>query len=77
MDQAENNMKAQSKKQSVIESIAQTLLGLVTSIIIQLILYPIMDIPVSLYQNIIITIVFFVVSIIRGYTVRRYFNFKK
>lgn len=73
----ENNMKKQSKKQSIIESTTQTIIGLITSIIVQVILYPIMGIPVTLFQNIIITIVFFIVSIVRGYLVRRYFNKKQ
>lgn len=64
----------QSKKQSVIESITQTVIGLGTSIVIQLILYPLMGIPVTFTQNIIITLVFFKVSIIRGYLIRRLFN---
>jgi len=64
----------QTKKQSLIESIVQTIIGLGTSFVIQLILYPIMNIPVSLSQNIIITAVFFAASIIRGYFVRRIFN---
>lgn len=68
---------SQSKKQSVLESTIQTLIGLGISIAVQLIIYPLMGIPVSLKQNVIITIVFFTVSIIRGYLVRRYFNNKQ
>jgi hypothetical protein len=68
---------SQSKKQSVLESISQTMIGLLTSIAVQLIIYPLMGIPVSLNQNLIITAVFFVVSMIRGYLVRRYFNLKQ
>lgn len=64
----------QNKKHSIIESITQTIIGLGTSIVIQCVLYPIMDIPVSFEQNLIITAVFFIVSIIRGYVVRRAFN---
>lgn len=64
----------QSKKQSVIESITQTVIGLGTSIVLQLILYPLMGIPVTFTQNIIITLVFFTVSVIRGYLIRRLFN---
>lgn len=64
----------QSKKYSIIESVANTVIGLVTSFIIQLIIYPLLDIPVSINQNIIITLVFFTVSIIRGYLIRRLFN---
>ena len=67
-------MSKQKKKHSLIETISGTVIGLVTSFIIQLFLYPILDIPVRLEQNIIITIVFFVVSILRGYLVRRLFN---
>jgi hypothetical protein len=67
-------MKKQTKKQSVIESSIQTVIGLGTSIIIQVILYPLMGIPVTFSQNLIITAVFFFVSIIRGYLVRRFFN---
>lgn len=68
---------SQTKKQSVFESISQTLIGLGTSILIQLLLYPAMGIPVTFSQNVVITIVFFLVSIVRGYLVRRYFNNKK
>lgn len=67
----------QTKLHSVIESLTQTIIGLVTSIIVQIIIYPLMGIPVSFKQNLVITAVFFIVSIIRGYIVRRYFNMKK
>jgi hypothetical protein len=67
----------QNKKHSFLESIFQTVIGLGTSILIQLILYPLMGIPVTFTQNVIITIVFFIVSIIRGYLIRRYFNNKQ
>jgi len=66
----------QTKKHSIIESITQTIIGLLTSILIQVILYPVMDIPVTFSQNLIITAVFFIVSIIRGYFIRRYFSKK-
>lgn len=64
----------QTKKQSVIESLTNIIVGLITSFLIQLVIYPILDIPVSLNQNIIITIVFFVASFLRGYLLRRFFN---
>ena len=66
----------QTKKNSIIESITQTIIGLGTSILIQVILYPIMGIPVTFSQNLIITTVFFIVSIIRGYFIRRWFSRK-
>ena len=64
----------QTKQKSFIESVIQTIIGLGTSILIQIILYPIMGIPVTFSQNLIITAVFFAVSIVRGYFVRRIFN---
>lgn len=67
---------AQSKKQSAFESIVNIVIGLIVSFLIQIIVYPILEIPVTIKQNIIITIVFFFASFIRGYAVRRYFNKK-
>lgn len=64
----------QSKKHSLIESVTQTVVGLVVSFCIQLVIYPILNIPVTLSQNVIITAVFFVASIGRGYIIRRIFN---
>ena len=39
-----------------------------------LIIYPFLGIPVKLIQNVIITFVFTIASILRGYIVRRIFN---
>ena len=64
----------QSKKHSTIESLTNTVVGLLTSFAIQLVIYPLLNIPVTLNQNIIITVVFFVVSFLRGYLIRRVFN---
>jgi hypothetical protein len=64
----------QSKQKSFIESVTNTVFGLVTSFIIQLVIYPVLSIPVTLKQNAIITVVFFVASIGRGYLIRRFFN---
>lgn len=66
----------QSKKQSSIESVTNIVVGLITSFLIQLFLYPILEIPVTINQNITITLVFFVVSFLRSYGLRRYFNKK-
>ena len=64
----------QCKKHSALESITNVVLGLVISFVIQLILYPILNIKVSLNQNLIITFVFFITSFVRGYFIRRFFN---
>ena len=64
----------QSRKHSAIESITNTLAGFIVSLLIQLAIYPAMGIPVKFHQNIIITLVFTVASIFRGYLIRRLFN---
>lgn len=68
----------QKRKHSLIESITNTMVGFMVSLLIQLIIYPMMDIPVTFSQNIFITFVFTAASILRGYVIRRYFtrNFK-
>ena len=67
----------QTKRKSLIESVIQTIIGLGTSILIQIILYPMRGIPVTFSQNLVITLVFFTVSIVRGYFVRRIFDSMK
>jgi len=64
----------QNRKLSLIESLTNTFTGLFTSFIIQIIIYPVLNIPVRIEQNIIITLVFTGASIGRGYIVRRIFN---
>lgn len=67
----------QSRKHSLIESITNTVVGFIVSLLIQLAIYPAMGIPVRFSQNIIITFIFTISSILRGYFVRRLFNRNK
>lgn len=64
----------QNKKFSLIESLTNTFTGLIVAFGIQLVIYPVMNIPVRIEQNVIITLVFTFASITRGYIVRRLFN---
>lgn len=66
----------QSKTQSLKETVISTFIGLAVSLITQIIIFPLYGMEVSFNQNIQITIIFTVVSILRGYLVRRYFNRK-
>jgi hypothetical protein len=65
---------SQKKKHSLLEAITNVIAGLLISFLIQLWIYPLLNIPVSLKQNIFITAVFFIASFIRGYIIRRIFN---
>jgi hypothetical protein len=64
----------QTKKHSTIESLVNVFSGLIISFLIQIWMYPFLNIEVNLNQNIFITFVFFVASFVRGYVVRRIFN---
>jgi hypothetical protein len=64
----------QSKRDSALEAVANIVIGLIISFTLQLVLYPILGIPVTINQNIIITLVFFIASFARGYLIRRFFN---
>ena len=66
----------QTKKQSFIESLTNTAVGFTISLMATFIVLPLFNIKSSFAQNLGITICFTVISIIRGYVIRRYFNKK-
>lgn len=63
----------QTKSMSMIEAITNTLVGFVMSILLQLLMTSALSIQMSLDQNIIMSLVFTVASVARGYLVRRMF----
>lgn len=63
----------QSRKKSLIEAICNTVVGLIVSFILQVVLYPLLDIESTMDKNLIITLCFFVVSTLRSYVIRRLF----
>lgn len=67
-------MTKQSKKHSIFESIANTIIGLVSSYLVQLMVFPLYGIKISHSTNIQITLIFFIISFTRSYVVRRAFN---
>jgi hypothetical protein len=66
----------QTKKQSLIESLTNILIGYTLAVISQLLIFPFFDIVVTLSETIEIALYFTVISIIRSYLIRRYFNSK-
>lgn len=65
----------QTKKNSFIESCTNTFIGLVIAyIMMQYVLAPLLNIPIAHSQNMIITAVLTVCSVLRGYVLRRVFN---
>ena len=67
----------QSKKQSLIESLTSTTIGIIIGVVLNLTILPIFGYPVSLSDSLWISVIFTIVSIIRSYVIRRFFNSKE
>mgnify|MGYP003631072227 FL=1 len=65
---------SQTKKQSIIEVIANTVVGFIISVGVSVLLFPLMGIPVTFGENIGITLIFTVISLVRSFVMRRIFN---
>ena len=64
----------QSKFQSLIESFVTVGSGFFVALGVQLLIFPLYDIEISLFQNVQIVMILTITSVIRIYIVRRYFN---
>lgn len=64
----------QSKRMSLAETVTSTCIGLVVSLASNCFIFWFMHIPISVGQNVSMTAFFTVISIVRGYFVRRLFN---
>lgn len=64
----------QTRTQSLIESITNILIGYIVAVLSQVAIFPLFGINVPLSDNLLIGAYFTVISLIRSYAVRRYFN---
>jgi hypothetical protein len=64
----------QSRLQSFIESLMNVAIGYGVALASQILIFPFFGIHISLSDNLLIGAFFTVISIIRGYLVRRLFN---
>ena len=64
----------QTKYQSLIESLTNILVGYLTALLSQVLIFPLFDIDVSFQDNLLIGLYFTIISLLRSYLVRRYFN---
>jgi hypothetical protein len=62
---------------SMIEVATNILIGLVVSFISQIVIFKLYNIHISVVQNVEITVWFTIISIVRSYLVRRWFNSMK
>ncbi len=64
----------QTRLQSFIESLLNVAIGYVVALASQILIFPLFGIYISLSENMLIGAFFTVISIVRGYLVRRLFN---
>lgn len=65
---------SQSRIQSLIEALANIAIGLGVALVAQVVVFPWFGIHVSLGTNLQISVVFTVISLVRSYVLRRWFN---
>ena len=66
----------QSKRESMIETLTNVGIGWFISFIANMLVLPLFGYNINLTDGVLISIIFTVISIIRGYVVRRWFNSK-
>lgn len=64
----------QTKLESFIEVALNTIIGWMTAIVTQLVVFPMFDITVSFHEQISISLIFTSIAIVRSYIIRRWFN---
>lgn len=64
----------QSRKHSLLEALLNTASGFITSLLTQWLVFPWFNFSPSLRENLSITAIFTIVSIVRSYVWRRIFN---
>lgn len=64
----------QSKIGSFIESLVNILIGFGIALGSQLLIFPLYGVHISMHDNVMITVWFTLISIMRSYTLRRLFN---
>lgn len=64
----------QTKRHSLIESLVNISIGYLTALFSQFLIFPLFDINIPLSDNLLIGLYFTIISLIRSYLIRRYFN---
>lgn len=67
----------QSKMDSLIETLTNVGIGWFISFIANMLVLPLFGYNINLTDGVLISIIFTIISIIRGYVVRRWFNSKE
>ena len=67
----------QSKKESMIESLTSVGIGWFISFIANMLVLPLFGYNINLTDGVLISIIFTIISIVRSYLIRRFFNSKE
>lgn len=67
----------QSKRQSLIETLTSVFVGWLIGVILNLTILPLFDYNITVVDSLWVSLIFTVVSVIRGYVIRRFFNSKE
>jgi hypothetical protein len=66
--------EGQSRRMSVVESVANVAVGFGIAIATQMLVFPLFGIQISVGDDLLIGLIFTVVSLVRSYCLRRVFN---
>ena len=67
----------QSKKESFIETLTSVFVGWLIGVILNMLVLPLFDYNITVVDSLWVSLIFTVVSVIRGYIIRRWFNSKE
>ena len=67
----------QTKKQSFIETLTSVFVGWIIGVILNMLVLPLFDYNITVIDSLWVSLIFTVVSVIRGYIIRRFFNSKE
>ena len=67
----------QTKRQSLIETLTSVFVGWLIGVILNLTILPLFDYNITVVDSLWVSLIFTVISVVRGYLIRRFFNSKE
>ena len=67
----------QSKRESMIETITSVFVGWLIGVILNMTILPLFDYNITVVDSLWVSLIFTVISVVRGYVIRRAFNSKE
>ena len=67
----------QTKRQSLIETLTSVFVGWLIGVILNLTILPLFDYNITVVDSLWVSLIFTVISVVRGYVIRRAFNSKE